>query len=103
METLINFQKFSYSNTAYKHKCITVAGNFCACFEGGWLRGQGDGKSSLTVTEGEIYGDGGGKERGVYREVMILLATLSLLTRTAMRATLVAGKGTSRSGNCSFI
>jgi hypothetical protein len=59
--------------------------------------------------EGEIYEDGGEKEReyhgrrGVYREVLIFLATLTLLTSTAMKATMVEGKGTTRGGNCSFI
>jgi hypothetical protein len=75
---------------------------------GGWVRGRRE--SSITVMDGEIYEDGGEKEReyqgrrGVYREVLIFLATtLSLLTSTAKKATVVAGKGTSRSGNCSFI
>jgi hypothetical protein len=40
--------------------------------------------------------------RAVYREVLIFLETLSLLTSTA-KLSAVAGRGTSRSGNCSFI
>jgi hypothetical protein len=58
----------------------------------GWVHEGGGGgetrESSSTVTKGGIYEDGGEKEtehqgrRAVYREVLIFLATLSLLTST---------------------
>jgi hypothetical protein len=72
-------------------------------------RGEGGRRESCsTVTKGGIYEDVGEKEteyqgrRAVYREVLIFLATVSLLTSTG-KLSVVAGKGTSRSGNCSFI
>jgi hypothetical protein len=42
-------------------------------------------ESSLTVTEGRKIGGWRWERRGIYREVLILLATLSLLTSTEMK------------------